>query len=81
MLCFLTVENSVLLAEQCYFAIKGDSFLAKGKIPLGLYPQPLLPVTSYQSLPVPLKKRHLVPFWVSRQFGSFHLPPNYKYMS
>lgn len=49
MLCFLTVENSVLLAAHCYFAIKGNSFLAKGKIPLGLDPQLLLPVTSYQS--------------------------------
>lgn len=81
MLCFLTVENSVLFAAQCYFAIKGNSFLAKGKIPLGLYPQLLLPVTSYQSLPVLLKRRHLVPFWVSRQFGFFLLPPNYKYES
>lgn len=81
MLCFLTVENSVLLAAHCYFAIKGNSFLAKGKIPLGLDPQLLLPVTSYQSLPVLLKRRHLVPFWVSRQFGFFLLPPNYKYES
>lgn len=73
MICFLTVANGVLLAEQCYFAIKGDSFLAKGKIPLGLYPQPLLPVTSYQSLPVPLKKRHLVPFLGLKAIWS--LPP------